>query len=1414
MTPDRWNQVKELMDAALEVAPRHRAAFVAERSAGDEELRQEVLSLLESHEDAGDFLEDPAVDIKPKPQADLVGTRVGAYELVRELGRGGMGAVYLGVRVDNEFRKRVAIKLIRRDMESGFAVNRFRNERQILARLEHPNIARLIDGGTTEGGYPYFIMEYVEGEPLLFYSESRALAAAKRIEIFQSVCSAVQYAHRRMIVHRDLKPNNILVKADGTPKLLDFGVAKILDPQRGDTADDATLAGFRMITPAYASPEQVRGEPATVGSDIYSLGVVLWELMTGRKSRQESGARALEMPDAGATDTASRLLRNIRNVALKATREEPRERYESVDALAADLRKVLEGGDVAAEGTGQPEAAETPQHGSIAILPFQFLGTETGEAYLGLGIADAVITRLSNIGRIAVRPTGAVMKFAAGCDAMEAGRQLNVHYVLEGRVQKLHGRVRVTVQLVEVNTGKTMWAAGFNEELDDLLKVEDSISAQVAQALVPQMTGEEQEELARSGTSSAKAHQAYLRGRWYWNQHSEESLPHALVLFTEAVAEDPQYGRAHAGIADYHIALGMRGLVPPVEAFAAAMQSARTAIELDGKLAEAHASLGLAVWLLEGDYEAAAHHLQLAIALNPEYAVAHDWFGLMNLARGRTVIATASIERARQLDPHSAVYLADLAMCHYAARDYRQVSACLAKPGNGPAEPPPLTNGAVLPLSLVAAGDPQAGVEAAARFGELTGRSMWSIAVMAWSEAAAGNQERAQTLREELGERSRDYYVPGVALALTNLACGLKAEAIRALERGCRDREWWTTYLAILPVWDELHGQARFERLTKAARKLTRVPAERPFPRLAAPERLKRSRALVGAAVGAAALLAGVYLLKQMTFAPAGPPLQNARLSRLTTNGIAERAVISPDGRLVAYTLRNEGKASVWVRNMESGRSYEIAGPFSGLVSSLEFTHEGADVAFGALPVNDAGGGNVHIVPAEGGALRTALTGIPLPVGTSPDETRFAYYRVDPESGADQLVVQEGGRERVLRSQHPPEFFSRSVPPAWSPDGRQVVCAVTGRWRSRYGVRLAVIGMDGSAVSLSAPEWQAVWSIAWLRGSQALMVAGEDRDVAFQQIWYVPLAGAPARVTNDLNHYSSVGVTADGSSMVAVQSQVLANLYVQSPGEAEHPRQITAGAGRYFDVTWTPGGHLLYASDSTGAAEIWTMDGNGNGQRQLTNGLGRSYAPTVSPDGRTIVFHSNRGGVWNLWKMGADGSNPQQLTHDASDSNYPQFTPDGDSVVYEHLGQDAIHSIWKVSLASGAARQLTLGLTRYPAVSSDGRLAFWSSESRTVPSWKIGVSDGEGTAVRVLFGFRSDRMPQVHMRWVPGEDAISYIEDRDGISNIWVQPLGGGPARRATRFTSGHIYSFDWSTDGRLVCSRGMTTRDVVMMRR
>ena len=285
VTPERWKQVEAIFEEVLEIPPGERSPFLERTCAGDEELRHEVDSLLESHGSAGTFLDnsDPFFSREDLTENDSFlqsGTTIDHYRIVREIGRGGMGAVYLAERADAEYEKQVAIKLIKRGMDTDSVLRHFRNERQILASFDHPNIARLFDGGTTGSGLPYFVMEYVEGVPIDEYCNKHALSIGERLKLFREVCAAVSYAHRHLVIHRDIKRTNILVTAEGIPKLLDFGIAKIL--QQGDGAQPlATMTGLRLMTPEYASPEQIRGEPVTTASDVYSLGVVLYELLTG-----------------------------------------------------------------------------------------------------------------------------------------------------------------------------------------------------------------------------------------------------------------------------------------------------------------------------------------------------------------------------------------------------------------------------------------------------------------------------------------------------------------------------------------------------------------------------------------------------------------------------------------------------------------------------------------------------------------------------------------------------------------------------------------------------------------------------------------------------------------------------------------------------------------------------------------------------------------------------------------------------------------------------------------------------------------------------------------------------------------------------------------------------------------------------
>jgi serine/threonine protein kinase/tetratricopeptide (TPR) repeat protein len=380
---ERWQRLQELFHAAIPLGPRERERLLSEACGEDTVLRMEVDRLLAAHERPGGIIESPVEGPDTWPdqdEASAVGRRFGPYRAMRELGRGGMGAVYLGERADGQFEQLVAIKVIKRGMDTAQVLARFREERRILASLEHPNVARLLDGGTSEDGQPYFVMEYIDGQPIDVYADARTLTVAQRLELFIQVASAVTYAHQHLIVHRDIKPLNILVTSDGVPKLLDFGIAKVLQADAEEPT--STVTGWRLLTPDYASPEQVQGLHATTVSDVYSLAVVLYELLTGRSpyrlknrtpqelavavcnteparpssavrgsgaeppGRQRAGVTAdrAAATGAGSTEKLQRRLRgDLDTIVLTALRKEPQRRYQSVEQLSGDIRRHLDG---------------------------------------------------------------------------------------------------------------------------------------------------------------------------------------------------------------------------------------------------------------------------------------------------------------------------------------------------------------------------------------------------------------------------------------------------------------------------------------------------------------------------------------------------------------------------------------------------------------------------------------------------------------------------------------------------------------------------------------------------------------------------------------------------------------------------------------------------------------------------------------------------------------------------------------------------------------------------------------------------------------------------------------------------------------------------------------------------------------
>jgi tetratricopeptide (TPR) repeat protein/tRNA A-37 threonylcarbamoyl transferase component Bud32 len=555
MKPERWQQIEHVFHEAAARRPEERPDFLARACAGDDELRREVDALLA--EDGGrqtlfaTLIAEAAGSFAGARRGALTGSRLGPYRITGALGEGGMAEVYRAVRDDDEYRKEVAVKLVKPGMASDFMLGRFRHERQILANLDHPNVARLLDGGTTDDGLPYFVMEYVAGSPITEHCETRRLSLRRRLELFQRVCAAVSHAHRNLVVHRDLKPSNIFVTAEGEPKLLDFGIAKLLDAEHAPAAFAAhTATAMRMMTPDYAAPEQVRGEPVTTATDVYALGAVLYELLTGERAHALKGRSLQELdrvvcqeeiaPPSGRVALGgaarARLRRELRgdldNIVLKAMRKEPGRRYQSVEQFSEDIRRHLEGRPVRArpDTLGYRAGKFVRRHRAavaFAVVLFALL----------VGFAVTASMQAARIARERDR-ANMVTEFLVGLfevsnPSAAKGNAVTAREVLDAGAEKvrreLRGQPEVQAAMMD-SIGRVYYKLGLYDEAAPLLG--ESLATR------RRLLGENHADVATS-----LAHRAELH-------HSKGELAEAERLYREALEMRQRlYGGRHADVA-------------------------------------------------------------------------------------------------------------------------------------------------------------------------------------------------------------------------------------------------------------------------------------------------------------------------------------------------------------------------------------------------------------------------------------------------------------------------------------------------------------------------------------------------------------------------------------------------------------------------------------------------------------------------------------------------------------------------------------------------------------------------------------------------------------------------------------------------------------------------------------------------
>ena len=866
MTRGEWQHIKEIAAAVLAEPESARPGCLDSWCRSDSTLRAEVESLLTSTLQAADLFETPtllmrgagaALDaLSELDETARLGERVGAYRLIRALGGGGMGTAYLAARADDAFQKDVAIKLIKRGMDTAAVLRRFRHERQILAGLDHPNIARLLDGGTTADGLPYFVMEYVDGEPLDQYVATRALTIAERLAIFRRICEAVQYAHEHQVIHRDLKPGNILVTSHGAPKLLDFGIATVLTPDRAQVSDEPTLTS-RAMTPHYASPEQVRGEVVTVASDVYSLGVLLYELLTGQHPHRFDGRTIQEIdqiichdvPDRPSTRVSKALVREVAgdldNIVLTALRKEPQRRYASVAELSEDIRRHLKRLPVQARAEDlryraasfvrrhRVRVAEAafllvvlavaagavwwpgPGGGgdavkSLAVLPLTTPGGPDVE-YVSDGLTEGLIESLSALPRLSVAARNSVFAFKGKrADPRDIGRQLRVGTVLLGSVSPAGDALVLDVELRDGSDGRRLWGARYETRVSDLAGVRERVARDVAQQLQPSLSGAERQLLGRRATDNSEAYRLYLRGRYVWNKRTEEGFTQGLDYFRQALEQDPRYALAYAGIADCYNLLGVWGALSPHEAMPKVKDAALKAIALDDSLAEAHASLAFVHWVYDWDWMAAGAEFERALELNPGYATAHDWYAYYLASRRRFDEAVRHITRAQELEPVSLSIGTDVGEIYFWAGRYDRAVEQLknvlqVEPGFAMAHN-------ILGLTYLRMGRAAEGVQEL-ETAERLASGPRTKSTLGYGYGVSGAQRKAGRVLDELRTLSTSRYTSAFSRAVAYAGLRRNDEALEQLELAFNERSDTMAILSVYPLLDNLRDDPRFRDL-------------------------------------------------------------------------------------------------------------------------------------------------------------------------------------------------------------------------------------------------------------------------------------------------------------------------------------------------------------------------------------------------------------------------------------------------------------------------------------------------------------------------------------------------------------------------------------------------------------------------